>query len=1441
MPFQDMDAKVGLRRESPTIVKSKRPGRIKASNVLTNGHQELCLGDGVQEMMNGVDLLAEKHEDTSPSDRSLSSTNDDEVRADDDDGDKVLAEEDKENVEEHMEHDKHIEQEQAQVNAEEKGVGAQGQEEDHQDKGGLTDKIMEDKKKLKSSSNTFRKVHVKEGRRCGLCGGGTDGKPPKPLAQDKAGSDSEAYSGSSASEEPNYDVWDGFGDEPNWLGVLLGPINDRHGIARIWVHQHCAVWSPEVYFAGLKCLKNVRAALCRGRALKCSRCGRSGATIGCRVDRCSKTYHLPCARTVGCIFDHRKFLIACTDHRRIFQPQGSKYAHRLKKLKLSKMKMELRKLSSDAWRRDQETEEKWFGDDEEFLKRESKRLHRDLLRISPVYIGGSSSNDQNHFQGWESVAGLQNVIRCLKEAAILPLLYPEFFSNCGITPPRGVLLHGYPGTGKTHVVRALIGACSRGDKRIAYFARKGADCLGKYVGDAERQLRLLFQVAEKSQPSIIFFDEIDGLAPSRSNQQDQTHSSVVSTLLALMDGLKNRGSVVVIGATNRPDAVDPALRRPGRFDREIYFPLPDSKDREDILSLHTKNWPKPVAGSLLKWIARKTVGFAGADLQALCTQTAMIALKRSCMFQKLLSLVGGCKRPPLPAVTVEERDWLEALSRVPPPCSLREAGSAASDVAVLPLPEHLVPCLLKPLCRLLVAFDLDERVYLPAQLSRAVELVKNVFVSKRGDCWRDNVDDMLLEADVINEISSELLRDGVLVGDDSFGDADVTSDVASRGARDKSGFRILISGDPGSGQRHLASCILRCFVGNFEIRKIDLATIRQQGHGDAFDGLTQILTGCTNGGSCIIFMPRIDTWAVESCSEAEEAEMDNPPIKLKPSQTSYINDLKPLNIVSSASHLWDMFIEQVELIRISMPLMIMATSEVLFPMLPPRIREFFGTGGLSSCTVPRFSVQVDSNFNRDKLIDSSISKLSRNLAKYLVQLIHQRTHISVPDPANHDEKASDRVENEPEKIPSKFVSSPSKKLRNQNQICLFEIATFGYQILRHHQFAELCWVSSKLKQGPCVEIEGPLKSWPFNPCISCANDSSEKVVVVTCSSINLKSNEKYGTVRGLTAVGLLAYRGTYKSIKEVSSDVRKVLELLVQLINSKVQAGKEKCRFRHLLMQVALLHDMVNTWVYSLRSLDADAEATDVNPNLEQPLDKLKTCIDSVVPSEVCKTDVVLEESGEKDDSAPPPVILKDVNLLKTGTSFEAGEGSSGIHTEVNSAFVEHSNGLIDLNGTSSSPSPSRPDSDLACFYSCCSECLFNLRNLIKQILVRQLGTHWKIDDAHNIISSVSAHLHLEAFRADKKVFEAQSCKCKNKYDENEGFIMAVECACHSRNESGLMKSNQMSLGSKYICKSGVVAELGDENDVLWHCKFQSICLCSLIEWFVVTTKQPAS
>ncbi|KIJ25230.1 hypothetical protein M422DRAFT_237166 [Sphaerobolus stellatus SS14] len=215
---------------------------------------------------------------------------------------------------------------------------------------------------------------------------------------------------------------------------------------------------------------------------------------------------------------------------------------------------------------------------------------------------------------FDSVGGLEDHITALKEMTLLPLLYPELFQRFGLTPPRGVLFHGPPGTGKTLLARALASSCRSG----AFFMRKGADVLSKWVGEAERQLRILFEEAKACQPSIIFFDEIDGLAPVRSSRQDQIHASIVATLLALMDGMDNRGQVVVIGATNRPDAVDPALRRPGRFDREFYFPLPNLAARSKILHIITKDWAgwEGERGEKARvGLARLTKGYGGADLR----------------------------------------------------------------------------------------------------------------------------------------------------------------------------------------------------------------------------------------------------------------------------------------------------------------------------------------------------------------------------------------------------------------------------------------------------------------------------------------------------------------------------------------------------------------------------------------------------------------------------------------------------------------------------------------------------------------------------------------------------------------------------------------------------------------------------------------------------------
>ncbi len=273
------------------------------------------------------------------------------------------------------------------------------------------------------------------------------------------------------------------------------------------------------------------------------------------------------------------------------------------------------------------------------------------------------------------VGGLQNHINQLKEMVTLPLLYPELFRRFKVTPPRGVLFHGPPGTGKTLLARALANSVGIGGRKITFYMRKGADALSKWVGEAEKQLRLLFDEARRTQPSIIFFDEIDGLAPVRSSKQEQIHASIVSTLLALMDGMDGRGQVIVIGATNRPDNIDPALRRPGRFDREFYFPLPDLEGRRSILDIHTKEWG--IADEFKDSLALNTKGYGGADLRALCTEAALNAIQRT--YPQVYSSTEKLIVDP-DKIDIHATDFMISMKRMIP-SSQRSASSAAAPAA----------------------------------------------------------------------------------------------------------------------------------------------------------------------------------------------------------------------------------------------------------------------------------------------------------------------------------------------------------------------------------------------------------------------------------------------------------------------------------------------------------------------------------------------------------------------------------------------------------------------------------------------------------------------------------------------------------------------------------------------------------------------------------------
>ncbi len=224
---------------------------------------------------------------------------------------------------------------------------------------------------------------------------------------------------------------------------------------------------------------------------------------------------------------------------------------------------------------------------------------------------------------YEDIGGLTDEVKKVREMVELPLKHPEIFSKLGIEPPKGVLLHGPPGTGKTLLAQAVAN-----ESEAHFILLNGPEIMSKFYGESEKKVREIFEDASKNAPSIIFIDEIDAIAPKREDSQGEVERRVVSQLLTMMDGLQTRGKVVVIGATNRPNSIDPALRRPGRFDREVEVGVPDKKGRLQILKIHTRGMPltKDVR---LDELAGKTHGFVGADLEALGKEAAMGVLRKN--------------------------------------------------------------------------------------------------------------------------------------------------------------------------------------------------------------------------------------------------------------------------------------------------------------------------------------------------------------------------------------------------------------------------------------------------------------------------------------------------------------------------------------------------------------------------------------------------------------------------------------------------------------------------------------------------------------------------------------------------------------------------------------------------------------------------------------------
>src|SRR3989344_1717204 len=224
---------------------------------------------------------------------------------------------------------------------------------------------------------------------------------------------------------------------------------------------------------------------------------------------------------------------------------------------------------------------------------------------------------------YEDIGGLTEEIRKIREMVELPLKHPEVFDRLGIEPPKGVLLHGPPGTGKTLLAKAVAN-----ESEANFILLNGPEIMSKFYGESEKKIRDLFEEAEKNAPSIIFIDEIDAIAPKREETQGEVERRVVSQLLTMMDGLNSRGKVIVIGATNRINSIDQALRRPGRFDREIEISVPDKKGRLNILKIHTRAMPMKKDVDLDE-LASKTHGFVGADLESLAKEAAMGVLRKA--------------------------------------------------------------------------------------------------------------------------------------------------------------------------------------------------------------------------------------------------------------------------------------------------------------------------------------------------------------------------------------------------------------------------------------------------------------------------------------------------------------------------------------------------------------------------------------------------------------------------------------------------------------------------------------------------------------------------------------------------------------------------------------------------------------------------------------------
>jgi len=762
------------------------------------------------------------------------------------------------------------------------------------------------------------------------------------------------------------------------------------------VHRLCALWSPEVYQEGGDKIRNVMAAVRRGRSLRCSYCFRKGATVGCCVDWCPKTFHIRCAQKAGCEVNAQEWILSCKEHAR------HKRGKKTKAPAIGKVGRRITEGAQQHLHRQHAGQPFSMGsqpdgvdlDEERFERKQRLRHERDVLSLKPYKLGthdhhnkianpsgddgkgkgvddGGIGEEANSFSalGWECVGGHEDVIRSLKEAVLLPLAYRKEFARMQLTCPRGILLHGEPGTGKTMVVRALAGACHRLAKRLApppsiphhnhrnggngvtFFSRKGADCLGKFHGEAERKLRVLFEEARKSAPSIIFFDELDGLAPVRSSQKDadQIHRSVVSTLLSLMDGLADRGDVVVIAATNRPDSIDPALRRPGRFDREIYFPLPDAKQRLQILQACTRKWKMPSGEShqvgeetlektlekSLEKMATLTDGYAGADLQNLCTQAALTCVRRH--FPNILDGIERSQerkfetsdfREQMEKVSVEHKDFMCSLEGMSAACSRRTTSGMLGAVGdAKPLPTYLLPALWKPLSE---------------AASCAMWGGKSSHSFMPNESGKNGGRSFFCPSDVFSWLESKgavssrvflSAREVRAIGQPEHTKQNSASQLLPPGANKHGNANILLCGDASSSK--LVGEAVLSTLPELRVVKLSLAQAVLEGKESVAEGMLSLAKKAVRPpnsglhGSVVLYCPDVHTWFSSSESLLDGSE--NQPME------------EGQDGEAEQSRTWNAFLQVYRAKPANLSVLVLMTASWVEDELPSSVKDLFTT------------------------------------------------------------------------------------------------------------------------------------------------------------------------------------------------------------------------------------------------------------------------------------------------------------------------------------------------------------------------------------------------------------------------------------------------------------------------------------------------------------------